>query len=189
MSTDRPSASPASAAPQDQVVWLIERIQAMQINGKATYWSGDEELPPGGETTDPWDACWFPRKQDAARVAVGRFGKNLARSGWQIVEHVFSAPPPPLPASARTVTRYEVGMFVNGDPNDLRILPSPEGRLCLYAEVARLLMALAEAEALITTLRAEVRRQLEARFAAETLLAEQKTSNNVWRNSGNPIQR
>lgn len=71
------------------VVYLVERIQQMQLNGRATYWAGCSDLVPGGETNDPWDACWFARKQDAARVAVDKFGKNLARAGWQIVEHSF----------------------------------------------------------------------------------------------------
>lgn len=79
------------------VVYLVERIQQMQINGRATYWAGCSDLVPGGETNDPWDACWFARKQDAARVAVDKFGKNLARAGWQIIEHSFETAKPDQP--------------------------------------------------------------------------------------------
>jgi hypothetical protein len=80
------------AETQTRFVWLVERIQAMQLNGQATYWTGmaDKNLPEV-ETNNPWDACWFGRKQDAMRIALLTFGKPLARNGWQIVEHGFAA--------------------------------------------------------------------------------------------------
>lgn len=75
---------------QSKFAWLLERTDTPT----ATYWTGNDAEP---QTTNPWDACWFSRVQDATRIGLLWFGRPLARAGWRTVEHGFpreSATPP-----------------------------------------------------------------------------------------------
>lgn len=76
--------------PTSRDVWLLER--ASEDGGHPTYWRGPVCKTEDGlhaVTRDPWDACWFARQQDVARVAVHLFGSPIQRSGWRWVEHSF----------------------------------------------------------------------------------------------------